>query len=41
MSNAQFTFGGDGAMVVNEEGNDADTRFEGANDANLLFLDAS
>jgi hypothetical protein len=29
-----------GAMVINEGGLDRDTRFEGDNDANLLFVDA-
>ena len=29
------------AIVVNEDGNDVDTRFEGDTDANLLYLDAS
>jgi len=28
-------------IVVNEDGNDVDTRFEGDTDANLLFLDAN
>jgi len=44
LSNAQ-TVGGaktfSTGIVVNEDGNDVDTRFEGDTDANLLFLDAN
>lgn len=38
--NDQVTISGDGAVVINEEGNDADTRIEGDTDANLIFADA-
>lgn len=31
----------DGALIVNEQGADADTRFEGDTNANLFYLDAS
>lgn len=37
----QILFGRSGSLIVNEQGNDADTRMEGDTDANLLFLDAS
>jgi hypothetical protein len=36
----QITFGGTGAAVFNEAGNDADFRVEGDADANLIFGDA-
>jgi len=28
------------SLIVNESGNDADSRFEGSTDANLLYIDA-
>jgi hypothetical protein len=37
----QVTISNLGAVVINEAGNDADTRIEGDTDANLLFTDAS
>lgn len=35
------TFADGGAVVLNEPGNDADTRVEGDSDQNLIFVDAS
>ena len=37
----QVTISNTGAVVINEQGNDADLRVEGDTDANLLFTDAS
>lgn len=37
----QVTIAGNGAVVINEAGNDADTRIEGDTDINLVFVDAS
>lgn len=37
--NDQVTISGDGAVVINEEGNDADVRIESNNDANNFFSD--
>lgn len=39
--NDQFTVSNDGAVVINEEGNDADFRVESDTDANALYVDAS
>lgn len=39
--NDQVTIAENGAVVINEEGNDADSRIEGDTDANLLYTDAS
>lgn len=39
--NDQLTVSNDGAVVINEEGNDADFRVESDTDANALFVDAS
>jgi len=36
-----FSFNKDGGLILNEQGVDTDTRFEGDTDANLFFLDAS
>lgn len=37
----QMTVANNGAVVINEQGNDADTRIEGDTDANLVYTDAS
>lgn len=39
--NDQVTVSNDGAVVINEEGNDADFRVESDGDANALYVDAS
>lgn len=39
--NDQITMSNDGAVVINEEGNDADFRVESDGDANVLYVDAS
>lgn len=39
--NDQLTVSNDGAVVINEEGNDADFRVESDGDANALYVDAS
>lgn len=39
--NDQVTVSNDGAVVINEEGNDADFRVESDTDANALYVDAS
>lgn len=39
--NALVSIAQSGALVINEQGNDADTRIEGDTDANLVFVDAS
>lgn len=39
--NDQVTVSSDGAVVINEEGNDADFRVESDGDANALYVDAS
>lgn len=40
-STTQMTVANNGAVVINEQGNDADARIEGDTDANLFFVDAS
>ena len=39
--NDQVTVSNDGAVVINEEGNDSDFRVESDGDANAIFVDAS